>query len=159
MMKQSIYLWKKNHLKFTITSFLINCRKLRDQRRRSKGVFQINQEAAADLLMYGLETVLPLDAVTSYPDPYESEQLEMEFMHLMAIFTMGPDQTLKYHKQMIKQYGDHGDTGIVIAFLQTSKYYFLDRAMHPIRVPKGFKSDHLGQERVHVQCTICREIY
>lgn len=112
------------------------------------GLFKIDSEAATDILSHAPETVLPPEAVV--PILTAIDNPEWTFMYLHATFRIDPDQAPQYHNQLLKLYVDYGGSGMLFNFLRTSKHYTLDRALREMGGPKGFRKEHLANERVFV---------
>lgn len=112
------------------------------------GLYNIDPDAATEILSHAPETVLPPEAVV--PILVKIDNSLWTFMYLHAVFRADVDQAPKYHNQLLKLYVDHGNPGMLFNFLRTSTHYSLDRALREMGGPKGFKSGHLASERVYV---------
>lgn len=112
------------------------------------GLYEIDPEAATDILSHAPETVLPPDAVV--PILTKVDNSLWTFMYLHALFRIDVDQAPKYHSQLLKLYVKHGAPGALYHFLRTSTHYSLDVALQAMGGPKGTKEKHLARERVYV---------
>lgn len=112
------------------------------------GLYNIDPDAATDILSHAPETVLPPEAVV--PILLKIDNSLWTFMYLHAMFRADVDQAPKYHNQLLKLYVDHGSSGMLFNFLRTSTHYSLDRALREMGGPRGVKRGHLANERVYV---------
>jgi Region in Clathrin and VPS len=116
------------------------------------GLFKIDKDEAADLLVNAPGTLLPPEAVV--PILKSMGDGEWLCLYLSGIFRQDPERASQYHNLLVQLLVDYGRPGALYAFLKTSTHFSLDAALTLMGGRTGTNEGLFGRERVHVLATM-----
>jgi vacuolar protein sorting-associated protein 41 len=116
------------------------------------GLYTIDKDEAAELLVNAPGTLLPPEAVV--PILKSMGNGEWLCLYLSGIFRQDPERASQYHNLLVQLLVDCGRPGALYAFLKTSTHFSLDAALTLMGGRKGTTEGIFGRERVHVLATM-----